>query len=436
MAAVRERCWQLPSVDRGLLGCLSEQKRAADSATMNKEIEYTSRYQNVRYKADTEYVVRVAKILLTPVGIWPRNDSFLDNVKMFVQTGTMFSLMCFLLIPHAIYTYFDCENLSRYMKVIAAQVFSLLAIIKFCVIIINRRKVMVCLTEMEAQYRDVACEDDRLVMVNCARIGRSFTKLYLGLCYGGALPYHVILPLLSEKVVKQDNSTQLPLPYLSDYVFFVIEDSPIYEMTFALQILISSIILSANCGTYSLIVAITMHCCSLFEVTNKRIEMLLRRKQRDLHDRLVKIVRYHLKAIEYSTMVEQTLSIVFLSDIVGCTLVICFLEFGVIEWEDRKTLNTVTYFVLMTAILVNVFIICFIGDRLKQQSEKVGETLYSVPWYNFPEGVAKNIRTIILRTSHPTSLTGAKLFNVSLQAFCDVFKTSAAYLNFFRAMTT
>ncbi|KAK9299109.1 hypothetical protein QLX08_007732 [Tetragonisca angustula] len=379
-------------------------------------LESTANYRNVHYKSDTEYVYHVAKMLLTLIGIWPAEDTFSNNIKMYIQTTVVFFLMCFLLIPHVIYTYFDCENLTKYMKVIAAQVFSLLAIIKFWTVIVNRKEIRFCLNEIEAQYRDVECEEDRLVMMNCAKIGRFFTTMYLGLSYTGALPYHIILPLISERIVKEDNTTQIPLPYLSDYVFFVIEDSPIYEMT--------------------LIASITMHSCSLFEVTSRRIGALCKWNEQDLRDRVVDVVQYHLRAIEYSALIGKCLSIVFLSEMVGCTIIICFLEFGVImELEDQKTLSTLTYFVLMTSIFVNVFIISFIGDRLRQESERIAETSYFLPWYDFPVDVAKDVQTIILRTYLPSSLSGAKILDLSLQAFCDVCKTSAAYFNFLRAMT-
>lgn len=265
---------------------------------MSEEMENTENYRNLRYKSDAEYVIRVAKTLLTLIGIWPRDDTYLDNAKTYVQTGIIFFLMCFLLIPHVIYTYVDCEDLTRYMKVIAAQVFSLLAIIKFWTLIVNRRVIKFCLTTMEMQYRDVECEEDRLVLRNSAKVGRFFTMVYLGLTYSGALPYHIILPLVSERIVREDNTTQIPLPYLSNYVFFVIEDSPVYEITFVLQMLISTIILFTNCGIYSLIASMTMHCCGLFEITNRRIETLVAWNTRDLHDGVVDIVQCHLKAIE------------------------------------------------------------------------------------------------------------------------------------------
>ncbi|KAF3054537.1 Odorant receptor 232 [Nylanderia fulva] len=376
-------------------------------------------FRNNNYRSDTEYVIKVAKTLLTPIGIWPlyRGTSRSDKIKNFLQTGIIFCLMCFLLIPHVIYTFFDAEDLAKYMKVIAAQVFSLLAIIKFWTVIINREGIRYCLQQMEIQYRDVECEEDRLVMTKSAKIGRLFTVTYLGLSYGGALPYHIIMPLLEERIIKEDNTTQIPLPYLSN--------------------ISSSIILSTNCGVYSLIATCVMHSCCLFEVVRRQMETILSNGTDNLHKRLGQIIQHHMQAIRFAEMIEKSLNIVFLCEMVGCTIIICFLEFGVLkEWEDGKILNMGTYFVLMTSIFVNVYIISAIGDRLKEESEKVGESSYFIEWYNLPTKIVGNLILVMIRSGRPSTLTAAKIFDLSLGGFCEVCKTSAAYFNFIRAMTT
>lgn len=264
-------------------------------------------FRNFNYRSDTEYVVKVAKILLTPVGIWPldRDESVLDKVKYVLQTSFMFSLMCFLLVPHIIYTFFDAEDLTRYMKVIAAQVFSLLGIVKFWTMIINRNDIKCCLQQIEMQYRDVKSEEDYLVMMRNAKIGRQFTIMYLGLLYGGALPYHIIMPLVADKIVREDNTTQLPLPYLSDYIFFVVENSPFYEILFVMQILFSTIILSTNCGVYSLIATCVMHACCLFEIARGHMETVLVDETRDLHERFGRVIVEHIQALRSEKLFDS-----------------------------------------------------------------------------------------------------------------------------------
>ncbi|XP_036147259.1 odorant receptor 49b-like [Monomorium pharaonis] len=396
-------------------------------------------FRNFNYRSDAEYVVRVAKIMLTPIGIWPLygGDSTFDKIKYYLQTSIVFCLMCFLLVPHIIYTFFDAEDLTRYMKVIAAQVFSLLGILKFWTMIINKKDIKCCLEEMEIQYRDVETEEDRLVMMKNAKVGRQFTMIYMGLLYGGALPYHIIMPLVAEKIVREDNTTHLPLPYLSNYVFFVVEDSPFYEILFVVQIVFSTMILSTNCGVYSLISSCVMHACCLFEVARKRIETLLVGGTDNLHDQFRWIITHHLKALRYVEMIENSLNIVFLSEMVGCTIIICFLEYGVLkEWEDNQMFGVIIYFILVISIFVNVFTLSTIGDRLKEESIKIGEASYSIDWYMIPTKNVNSLMMVMIRSNRPATLTAAKMFDISLQSFCEVCKTSMAYLNFIRMVTT
>ena len=266
-----------------------------------KQGESLAIFRNKDYKTDIDYVVKIARTLLTPIGIYPLygNESKMAKIIARAQTLIVFGLMCFLLVPHFIYTFFDAENLTRLMKVIAAQIFSLLAVIKFWTMIINKDDLRYCLQELEDNWRDVKCEEDRTVMIESAKIGRFCTIAYLGLSYGGALPYHIVLPLTAERIVKEDNSTQLPLPYPSDYVFFVPEDSPGYEMLFVSQILISSIILSTNCGVYSLIAIYVMHASCLFQVVQRQLETIFEgaNNVEDFTAKLAIIIENHTAAI-------------------------------------------------------------------------------------------------------------------------------------------
>lgn len=168
---------------------------------------------------------------------------------------------------------------------------------------------------MERNYRDVESEEDRAIMVKNGKIGRMFTFMYLSLSYGGALPYHIIMPLVAPRIPKSTgNETMIPLPYPCDYFFFIPEDPPLYQFVFVLQIFISSIILSVNCGVYSMIASMVMHCCSLFDVAAKQMEDLVKVDQKSLVPRLKKVVKFHMQAIEYDGDCTITICYVFCSN--------------------------------------------------------------------------------------------------------------------------
>ncbi|THK33029.1 odorant receptor 13a [Diachasma alloeum] len=391
-------------------------------------------YKNTASEADINYVVKISRTLLTPIGIYPLHGSetAISDFLVAIQIIFVFSLMLFLLVPHLIFTYWDAEDLTKLMKIIAAQVFNSLALIKFWTMIINKKPLRWCLEELQDSWRSVSCEEDKEVMIKNAKTGRFLTVAYLSLSYGGALPYHIVMPLVAERIVKPDNTTQIPLPYPCDYVFFVPEDSPGYEMLFVTQIIISSLILSTNCGIYSLIATYIVHACCLFEIVARHLDQV-GTGEGEMAERLTAVIQRHIFAMKYALTLEKSLNIVFLSEMLGCTVIICFLEYGILlDFAEGNYLGMVTYVVLMTSILVNVFILSYIGDRLKEQSSKICEHTYDLEWHSLPKNIVNDLMFIMVRSNQPVTLTAGKLFDVSLAGFADVVKTSAAYLNFLR----
>ncbi|XP_011308561.1 odorant receptor 13a-like isoform X2 [Fopius arisanus] len=350
-----------------------------------------TKYKNTDCETNINYVVKISRTLLTPIGIYPLHGSgtALSNFLVTIQIIIIFSLMLFLLVPHLIYTYWDAEDLTKLMKIIAAQVFNSLALIKFWTMIINKDSLRWCLAEIQDSWRNVSCDEDK----------------------------------------------QIPLPYPCDYVFFVPQDSPGYEMLFVTQIIISSLILSTNCGIYSLIATYIVHACCLFEIVGRHLDEVGKTVEGEVLQKLTQVIDKHTFAMKYALTLEKSLNIVFLSEMVGCTIIICFLEYGILlDFGEKNYLGMVTYVVLMTSILVNVFILSFIGDRLKEQSSKISEYTYDLEWHSMPKHMVHNLLFIMIRSNQPVTLTAGKLFDVSLQGFADVVKTSAAYLNFLRAV--
>lgn len=54
------------------------------------------------------------------------------------------------------------------------------------------------------------------------------------------------------------------------------------------------------------------------------------------------------------------------------------------------------------------------------KSEKVGESSYSIKWYDLPTQIVRDLILVMLRSNRPSTLTAAKIFDLSLQGFCEV----------------
>ena len=68
------------------------------------------------------------------------------------------------------------------------------------------------------------------------------------------------------------------------------------------------------------------------------------------------------------------------------------------------------------------------------KSEKVGESSYFIEWYDLPSQIVKDLILVMLRSNRPSTLTAAKIFDLSLQGFCEVIAYNV-YLKIDRNIT-
>lgn len=56
----------------------------------------------------------------------------------------------------------------------------------------------------------------------------------------------------------------------------------------------------------------------------------------------------------------------------------------------------------------------------QNKSVKIGETSYFINWYAVPAKNVSGLVMVMIRSNRPSTLTAGKIFDISLQGFCDV----------------
>ncbi|KAL0117047.1 hypothetical protein PUN28_010125 [Cardiocondyla obscurior] len=98
-------------------------------------------------------------------------------------------------------------------------------------------------------------------------------------------------------------------------------------------------------------------------------------------------------------------------------------------------MNTISYIMVLTSMMFNIFIFCFIGELVTDQCKKVGEVAYMTNWYKLPHKTVRSLILIIVRSRIVIKITAGKIFHMSIQTFGAVIRTSVAYLNMLRTLT-
>ncbi|XP_011503214.1 PREDICTED: uncharacterized protein LOC105366460 [Ceratosolen solmsi marchali] len=89
--------------------------------------------------------------------------------------------------------------------------------------------------------------------------------------------------------------------------------------------------------------------------------------------------------------------------------------------EIQTLLITFTYFTLIVSLMFNIFIICYIGELLKEQNEKVRYFTYKIEWYTLPNNRATDLIMIFLITSAcPAKITAGFVIDLTFRTFTGV----------------
>lgn len=101
------------------------------------------------------------------------------------------------------------------------------------------------------------------------------------------------------------------------------------------------------------------------------------------------------------------------------------------EWEESNAIGVTTFVILKISVIFNIFLFCYIGELLSTECASIGETIYMIDWYRLPEKKAFCLTLMIATAQNPVTITAGK-FPLSLKSFCNVVRTSVAYLNLLR----
>ncbi|KAG6804456.1 hypothetical protein HZU73_00378 [Apis mellifera caucasica] len=398
---------------------------------------------NANYKNDLSFNVRLNVWTLRTIGTWPRSPdhSWLETLEHVCLNLFCYELLAFILIPCSIYIILEIKDFYNQLKLGSALSFFLMAVMKYCVFIIREDDIRKCVELIENDWKNVRYQEDRKIMLENASFSRRLIVICGTFMYGGVIFYYIALPLTRAKIVEEGgNLTYRRLVYPFPKVLLDARHSPINEICYTIQLLsgfVAHNITVAACGLAALL---AIHACGQLQILMSWLEKLVDGRKNDnenLDQRLANIVKQHVRIINFIALTEDLLHEISLIEVVGCTLNICFLGYySMMEWDSKQPVSGVTYIILLISVTFNIFIFCYIGQLLAEQTVKVGEKSYMIDWHRMPWKKSLAIPLMISMSHSTTKITAGNIIELSISSFGDVIKTSVAYLNMLRTFTT
>ncbi|XP_072746738.1 odorant receptor 4-like [Anoplolepis gracilipes] len=396
------------------------------------------RQTNTSHRNDIKRTVQVTRCVLNSIGIWPLQDdsSAFRTVGIKILRILCQALLCFIFVPGVLKMFLKETNTRRRLKMIGPMCNCLMAVLKHAALICRSDRIKDCIKHIEEDWGKLNLAEDRRIMTSNSRIGRSLAILCVAFVYGSGFSYRTIMPLSRGVIITAQNVTIRPVAFDGYYVFVDPQKTPAYEIIFTIQFLSGFVQYSVTSGACSLAALLVLHACGQLKILITRMEDLSHIEHfhdKNANRKLAAVVRQHIRIKSFLSKVEETLQYTCLIEVVGCTFILCLLGYYIImEWEDKNAVSMTTYTILLLTFIFNIFILCFIGELLTDQSTKMYITSCTLDWYRIPHKTARGLVLVIAVSSVPVKITAGKFMDLSLNSFGAIVRTSVAYLNILR----
>ncbi|XP_046144071.1 odorant receptor 4-like [Osmia bicornis bicornis] len=396
--------------------------------------------QDTSYLQDYEYSIQLNRWLLKPIGVWPKltDSTRTEKVLLKVLNIVCHSLIIFTFAPCLLFILFEETSMQTRIKAIGPMSHWLMGELNYCFLSMRTKDILHCIQHIENDWRMVKRASDRELMLKNVKVGRLIACV-AAICMNlGTCSYNVITGF--QKIVfhvgnESFSMYRLPCPFYTKLMN--VRFSPVNELVFALQLLSGFIVNSVTVGACGLGAALAMHACGQLNVMMSWLNDLVGTKgeeQKIVKKKLANIVQLHLRTLSFVWNIEKIMNLICMVELVGCTLNICMLEYYLVTEKSKETL--IIYAIIYASMIFNIFIFCYIGEKLTEQCKQIGERAYMTEWYRLPHKTALGLVMIISRSSVVIKITAGKFIRISLATFGDVLKTSFTYFNMLRTVAT
>ncbi|XP_017064237.1 odorant receptor 2a [Drosophila eugracilis] len=155
----------------------------------------------------------------------------------------------------------------------------------------------------------------------------------------------------------------------------------------------------------------------------------------EVYEELVECIRDLMRVYRLREIIQRVLSVACMAQFacsaaVQCTVAMHFLYMA----DDNDLTAMIISIVFFTAVTLEVFVICYFGDRMRTQSEALCDAFYACNWVDQLPKFKRDLLFTLARTQRPSLIYAGYYIALSLETFEQVIRfTYSAFTLLLRA---
>ncbi|KAG7199413.1 hypothetical protein KM043_014042 [Ampulex compressa] len=380
----------------------------------------------VDHTRDLEYTYGWNRYTLNFLGIWPeeRRLSRISSYQILVPVLTM---LCFASIPQTvnlIYIWGDfdmiVENISMGNMTISISVLKIIAFWFHGKSLKRLLKLMARDWEITTNIRD------RRTMLRLAKLTRNTSIRSTIMAFSVIVTYTMFRCLMIKRIGRH--------LLFRAYFPYDAETTPRYELTFFMQLFATVSTGTSYAAIDTFVAMLVLHVCGQLSNLRYKLTNLRARTREELRRSLADIVKKHEYLNWFADTVEDCFSPMLLLQMLGCTVQLCCQSFQAFisilgEAEELSRFQFAFLLLYVLYITLQLYLYCYVGERLLMESTKIAFAAYDCEWYNLSAREAKSLLIIMCRARSPLRITAGGFCSFTLQIFTEVLKKSMGYMS-------
>ncbi|KAJ3635791.1 hypothetical protein MTP99_008670 [Tenebrio molitor] len=212
------------------------------------------------------------------------------------------------------------------------------------------------------------------------------------------------------------------LPFLAWYPFDA-KTSPFFEMTYIHQTVSICYITAVNVNLDTLIAAMSMYTGAQLDILSNNLRKL---RPEEFEEELTRCVEHHKEIVKFAKTFNSAFNWTIFVQFFASAISIGFSMF-LMTIVVPFSKEFVSYTFYGTSAFLEIFIYCWFGNEVQVKSNEVPLAAYESNWVEASKGAKKNLILFMMNAQRSLRISALNLFDLSLENFLKILKSSWSY---------
>nr|XP_012226904.1 PREDICTED: odorant receptor 67c-like [Linepithema humile] len=391
----------------------------------------------------------INKILLSSIGLWPYQNKL---IRYLILIPCFASEVSYVLLE--ILTLFDYwEDMDIVFEVCYQCVATSAIIGQIFNVFWQREKIKRMYKAIDNHWNIFTSKLEVQTLKDYSNITRKLTFAYTVMIYSMTIIFILapLTPVFLDMIHPLNESRSRLFPLTAK---FRIDDEKYYTQLYCyiVSMIVFSILgLAASNSTFLICI---IHACSLFSIISQQFEEVIKKlhanknirkfgcrmktklefeNEQIIYQRYIICLKKYQLALEFVDMLNSAYKIISLITLLLNGAVVTFIGIIIINVLDRVR-EVMRYTFVAIGILIQLLMLCYSGQKLRDESQNVFYRAYAAEWYKCSPRLKSLLIVTLYRSVAPCSLTAGNMIPLSIETYGFVVRTAGSYFMTFLSL--